>query len=305
MSNREVAHGTGDIVRMAVEGSDTPRLLQREETSWHARPHVSPDGTRIVYSSYLGRQWQQLWLLPVDGGYPFPLTYGEYDNTNPVWSPDGRTIAFISNRSGNTALWLIDAVSGKQRQLRAAERRYLQPRRELILQVVDEAGNTLPARVSISDSRHRALAPDDAWVHADDLLVRERQPIETRYFHSRGRSRIAVPLDRLAITVSHGPAYEIAHIEEDARAAGWSGTRTVTLKRLPAPAGFGRMVERRSPRAHELRRAVSQHAEPPRGSRQGRGSQPDLRTSSSTRSNAFRTSRRFGRIQIRHQPIAC
>ena len=239
VSNREVAHGTGDIVRMAVEGSDTPRLLQREETSWHARPHVSPDGTRIVYSSYLGRQWQQLWLLPVDGGYPFPLTYGEYDNTNPVWSPDGRTIAFISNRSGNTALWLIDAVSGKQRQLRAAERRYLKPRRELILQVVDEAGNTLPARVSISDSRHRALAPDDAWVHADDLLVRERQPIERRYFHSRGRSRIAVPLDRLAITVSHGPAYEIAHIEEDTRAAGWSGTRTVTLKRLPAPPDSG------------------------------------------------------------------
>jgi hypothetical protein len=233
VSNREVAHGTGDIVRMAIEGSDTPRLLQREETSWHARPHVSPDGARIVYSSYLGRQWQQLWLLPVDGGYPFPLTYGEYDNTNPVWSPDGRTIAFISNRSGNTALWLIDAVSGKQRQLRAAERRYLKPRRELILQVVDEAGNTLPARVSIRDSRHRALAPDDAWVHADDLLVRERQPVETRYFHSRGRSRIAVPLDRLAITVSHGPAYEIVHLEDDARAAGWSGTRTVTLKRLP------------------------------------------------------------------------
>ena len=90
----------------------TPRLVQHEETSWHARPDVSPDGTRIVYSSYLGRQWQQLWLLPVDGGYPFPLTYGEYDNTNPVWSPDGRTIAFISNRAGNTALWLIDALSG-------------------------------------------------------------------------------------------------------------------------------------------------------------------------------------------------
>ena len=38
--------------------------VHHEETSWHARPDVSPDGTQIVYSSYLGRQWQQLWLLP-------------------------------------------------------------------------------------------------------------------------------------------------------------------------------------------------------------------------------------------------
>jgi hypothetical protein len=235
VSNREVAHGTGDLVRMAVDGGgDTPRLLQREETSWHARPDVSPDGARIVYSSYLGRQWQQLWLMPIEGGHPFPLTYGDYDNTNPVWSPDGRRIAFISNRAGNTALWVVDAVSGEERAVRIAERRYLRPRRDMTLQVVDEAGRMLPARVSITDSRHRAYAPDEAWVHADDLLVRERQPIETRYFHTRGRSRISIPLDRLAITVSHGPAYEIAHLQEDPRSAGWTGTRTVTLKRLPA-----------------------------------------------------------------------
>jgi TolB protein len=211
-----------------------PRCHQKEETSWHARPDVSPDGARIVYSSYLGRQWQQLWLLPADGGYPFPLTYGDYDNTNPAWSPDGRTIAFISNRAGNTALWLIDAFSGEEGQLRSRERRYLRPRRELTLQIVDEQGNNLPARISVTDSRQRAYAPDDAWIHADDLLVRERQPIESRYFHGRSRSRISVPLDRLAITVSHGPAYEIAHLEEDTRSAGWPGTRTVTLKRLPA-----------------------------------------------------------------------
>src|SRR6185503_20424273 len=60
VSNREIAHGSGDIVRAAADGSGEARVLQHEETSWHARPDVSPDGTRIVYSSYLGRQWQQL-----------------------------------------------------------------------------------------------------------------------------------------------------------------------------------------------------------------------------------------------------
>jgi TolB protein len=237
VSNREIAHGTGDIVRMAVTGGEPPRLIHHEETSWHARPDVSPDGTRMVYSSYAGRQWQQLWLLPVDGGYPFPLTYGDYDNTNPVWSPDGRTIAFISNRSGNTALWVLDAMSGEERPIAARERRYLQPHRDLTLRVVDEAGNPLPARISIADTRQHSYAPDDAWIHADDMLVPQLQAVETRYFHSAGSTRMSVPLDRLAITVSHGPAYEIAHVEEDPSVAGWSGTRTVTLRRLPTPPG--------------------------------------------------------------------
>jgi Tol biopolymer transport system component len=240
VSNRGIAHGTGDIVRMAATaGAELPQLVHHEETSWHVRPDVSPDNRRIVYSSYLGGQWQQLWLLSLDGDYPFPLTYGDYDNTNPVWSPDGRTIAFISNRSGNTSLWAIDATSGEQREIRVAERRYLRPRRELSLRIVDEDGRTIPARISVTDSQHRAYAPDDAWIHADDLLVRERQTIETRYFHSRGDSRLSVPLDRLRIAVSHGPAYEIAHLEEDARVDRWPGTRTVTLARLSAPAGSG------------------------------------------------------------------
>ena len=239
VSNREIAHGTGDIVRMAVTGAATPRLVHHEETSWHARPDISPDGTRMVYSSYLGRQWQQLWLLPLDGDYPFALTYGDYDNTNPAWSPDGRAIAFISNRSGNTALWVIDAISGAQRPIPAVERRYLRPHRELTLHVLDADGHTIPARISVTDSHQRSYAPDAAWIHSDDMLVPERQAVETRYFHSNGPSRISVPLERLTLTVSHGPAYEIAHVEEDPTVPGWSGTRTVTLRRLPVPPGSG------------------------------------------------------------------
>jgi Tol biopolymer transport system component len=240
VSNREIAHGTGDLVRLPADGSGEPRLIQHEETSWRARPDASTDGTRIVYSSYLGRQWQQLWLLPVAGGYPLPLTYGDYDNTNPRWSPDDKRIAFISNRDGNTALWLVDADSGRQQPVQIRERRYLRPRRDLDLRVVDEAGRSLPARVSVTGGRSRFYAPVDAWIHADDLMVPERQAVETRYFHTTGRSRISVPLETLAITVSHGPAYQVAHVEEDARPANWPGTRTVTLRKLELPADSGR-----------------------------------------------------------------
>src|SRR5207302_5468439 len=37
-------------------------------------------------------------LMPSQGGDVIPLTYGEYDNINPRWSPDGRAIVLISNR---------------------------------------------------------------------------------------------------------------------------------------------------------------------------------------------------------------
>ena len=50
------------------------RELHFEETTWKARPDWARDGTRIVYSGYHGRQWNQLWLLPAVGGDPIQLT---------------------------------------------------------------------------------------------------------------------------------------------------------------------------------------------------------------------------------------
>jgi Tol biopolymer transport system component len=233
VSNREVAHGTGDLVRRALDGPDeAPQVVRQEETSWRMRPDVSPDGMRIVYASYLGGQWHQLWVLPVGGGHAFPLTYGDHDDTNPRWSPDGRRIAFISNRGGNTSLWFVDAFSGEQTPVRIGTRRFLRPHRALMLRVQDERGAPMPARVSITDSRHRAYAPDDAWLHADDLLVPERQAVETRYFHTEGESAVAVPLVRLAITVARGPRYEVAHLDVDARDAERNEPVVVKLRRL-------------------------------------------------------------------------
>ena len=101
--------------------------------------------------SYLGRVWQQLWLLPVSGGYPFPLTYGDYDNTNPRW-PSNRV--HLESFGQHRALGHRRILRGG-RPLQIAERRYLHPHRQLRLQVQDETGRCLPARVSVTDSRLR------------------------------------------------------------------------------------------------------------------------------------------------------
>lgn len=45
------------------------------------------------------------------------LTSGDVRDLDARWSPDGRTIAFVSNRTGTDQIWLVDAESGALRQL--------------------------------------------------------------------------------------------------------------------------------------------------------------------------------------------
>src|SRR5207245_4198147 len=153
----------------------------------------------------------------------------DFDNVGPRWSRDGRQIAFISNRTGATSLWVVDVVSGEQRQVVPRERRFLSPRRPLTVKVQDEAGRPLAARLSVTDARGRFFAPDDAWIHADDLLIPERQRMETRYVHGAGEWRMSVPPGPLEIKVARGPGYPVVRRQVDAQA---SVTVTVTLQRL-------------------------------------------------------------------------
>src|SRR6266516_4804918 len=136
VSNRGHLHGTGGFWRMTATPGAPMRELRYEETTWKARPDWSPDGKRVVYSSYLGRQWAQLWLMTSEGGDVFPLTYGEFDATAPRWSRDARHVAYISNESGNTALWVIDVPGARRRQIVPAERRYREPVGRLRILVV-------------------------------------------------------------------------------------------------------------------------------------------------------------------------
>src|ERR1700722_15617679 len=99
VSNRDHIHGTGGFWRIKADGSSEAREIHYEETNWKARPDLSHDGKRMVYASYLGQSWHQLWLMPAAGGDAFPISYGAFDNINPRWSPDGSKIAFISNRN--------------------------------------------------------------------------------------------------------------------------------------------------------------------------------------------------------------
>ncbi len=73
-----------------------------EKATWLSLD-VSPTGDTLVLE-ILG----DLYLLPIEGGKARPITRGMAYDTQPRFSPDGRRIAFISDRDGQTALWMVD-----------------------------------------------------------------------------------------------------------------------------------------------------------------------------------------------------
>jgi Tol biopolymer transport system component len=210
VSNRGHIHGTGGFWRMMAEPGAAAREIHYEETNWKARPDFSPDGSRMVYSSYLGGQWHNLWLMPANGGDAFPISYHGCDETNVRWSPDGKFLASISNRSSNTEIVLTEAEGGSERILSNEGRKWLQPRAPISIVVRDKKGRRLPSRISITDQKGRSYAPAHALIYADDGYDRNEKPFEAHYFYSlRGiDATVEVPEGKVSIEVSKGFRYQ-------------------------------------------------------------------------------------------------
>ena len=204
VSNRGHIHGTGGFWKIKAEPGAEAHEIHYEETNWKARPDFSPDGKRMVYASYLGQAWHQLWVMPAGGGDPFPISYGAFDNVNPRWSADGSRIAFISNRSGNTSLWVQTIPGGEQIEVIASERKYLKPIGRISLSVVDLQNQPVAARVFLTAADGLAYAPDNAWMHADDSFDRSERPFEAHYFDTGGSSEITVPVGVVEVDVMRG-----------------------------------------------------------------------------------------------------
>jgi Tol biopolymer transport system component/C-terminal processing protease CtpA/Prc len=85
---------------------------QEVSSNWFRSPAVSPDGSTIVFAS-----GGDLYVVPASGGTARPLTiHGAYE-TRPVWSHDGRWIAFASDRHGNLDVFVMPAAGGEAKRL--------------------------------------------------------------------------------------------------------------------------------------------------------------------------------------------
>jgi TolB protein len=238
VANPEIAWGTGDLWSVAVSDPSDRRKLVSEETSWNARPEPSPDGKRVLFASYHGRQWRQLWLTTTKGAAPLPLTFGEFDRGNARWSPNGERVAYISNEHGNTSLVVQDVIGGAQTPIVAQRRRTKAPQARLTLDIRDEQGRSVPARVAVLGSDGRAVAPATAWMHADDGFDRARQSQETHYFNCASPCTLDAPPGEAKIWVQRGFRYSPWR-QTVKLAAGTDRTLSVALQLHDLPASFG------------------------------------------------------------------
>ena len=83
---------------------------------------VSPDAQTLAYTATFydmekNQSNSDIWLLPTSGGRPTKFTQSEKGDSQPRWSPDGKTIAFTSSRSGVPQIWLLPVNGGEARQL--------------------------------------------------------------------------------------------------------------------------------------------------------------------------------------------
>lgn len=233
VSNREIAYGTGDVCSAAVDGSDF-RCFLHEETSWRARPEVAPDGKRVLYSSYQGRQWHQLWLTTLAGDAQLPLTFGDFDATAARWSPDGRRIAYISNEGGNVSLWVLATVGGERTRVVARDRQYARPMAAVRIKLTSPAGESVAGRISALGSDDRYYGPDDRWMHADDGFDPVRVPSEVRYFHCPGECVVTLPVGNTYVTAWRGQEHTPVTSKIEVRADG-ANVATLALQPLKLP----------------------------------------------------------------------
>ena len=88
-------------------GRTTPTV--EPTASRHRTPRLSPDGTRVAIVTRAGLLGHELWLQTLTDGARARLATEGSDNRSPAWAPDGRRLAFASNRLGPQNIFTMDA----------------------------------------------------------------------------------------------------------------------------------------------------------------------------------------------------
>ena len=83
-----------------------------DDSAWMRYPALSPDGSLIAFS-FKG----DIYTVPANGGKALQITTHPSHDTRPVWSPDGKTLAFASDRMGSMDIYVVDKDGGTPKRL--------------------------------------------------------------------------------------------------------------------------------------------------------------------------------------------
>jgi len=105
--------GNAEIYVMNADGTGAVRITNDPQSD--GRPAFTPDGQSVVFHSARTAGKQQIWVVNVDGTALTQLTRDSV-NSSPTVSPDGQTIAYVSQRNKDADIWLMARDGSNQRQ---------------------------------------------------------------------------------------------------------------------------------------------------------------------------------------------
>jgi serine/threonine-protein kinase len=175
---------------------------------------LSPDGTQLAVSLYTGEGEEGIWVKRLDSGPLTRLTFEGSVNYRPAWTPDGRSIAFISDRSRENQVWIKRADGSAAAELLLEDERQIdevvwsQDGLWLVYRVGSGGTNTrdimairrgqdsVPRTVAASafDDYSPALSPDGRWV-AYVSTESGRPEVYVRPFPDADRAKWQVSVD--------------------------------------------------------------------------------------------------------------
>ncbi len=183
-------------------------------------PQLSPDGKWVAYtvstpSLQDNRNVARVWVAEVATGRSRALTGGPGSDRQPRWSPDGKTLAFISTRDSGAQIWVLPIAGGDARKVSrladgASDPVWLPDGSGLLVvsdikwppnQEIDQRNGEYPTEARIWTGM--------MWRHWDDFRAGKRQHL-FRVDVASGRATDLTPVDHDVPTIATGGDGDVA-----------------------------------------------------------------------------------------------
>ena len=110
-------------VAFASDGSKQAfEIADYYRTAFVGIPVLSPDGGTVAFDIRRfdlekGKTWSEIWVMEPDGSRQRRMTAGDHDDSNPIFSADGKNLLFTSDRSESGQIWSLPLDGGEAKQL--------------------------------------------------------------------------------------------------------------------------------------------------------------------------------------------